>query len=257
MPEKRGQPPVGPPTHANGAFPETRWSLVLAASADPSSQQRRDALESLCRAYWSPVYAFIRRRGYPAEKAKDLTQDFFLGVLGGAFFSRASQDKGRFRNFILGAVKNYVADSGDRERALKRGGGAEMLPFDFDSSESAYLREPGSGETPERIFQRKWARAVLDCAMNNLRGELVRMGREQHFDRLRIYLGAAGQPPIAELARDLGVTEPALKSSIHRLRVQYREALRREVGATLESSTEIDEELRFLLRAISTSAAEV
>lgn len=224
----------------------------MAAGYKQSEQQRRDALETLCRCYWSPVYAFVRRRGHASEEAKDLTQGFFLGVLRGAFFSRAAQDKGRFRNFLLGAVKNYLADSGDRENALKRGGGAAPLPFDFESGELAYLREPSHEETPERIFQRKWARAVLERVVGNLRDEFVKNGNPSHFDRLRSYLGRTGDTKVAELAREFGVTEPALKSSIYRLRLRYRDLLRHEVAATLDNPAEVDEELRFLLQAIST-----
>jgi RNA polymerase sigma-70 factor (ECF subfamily) len=240
-----------------GAFPSTRWSLIVAAESSHSEQERRDALESLCRSYWYPVYAFIRRYGHAPEAAQDLTQGFFLGVLERTFFSRAAQDKGRFRNFLLGAVKHYLMDSGDRERALKRGGGVPLLAFDFDSGESAYLREPSHGETPERIFQRKWARAVLDRVLGNLRDEFVKDGRLNQFDRLQAYLGGSDQPRVAELAQELGISEPALKSSIHRLRQRYRDLLRNEVTATLDKPAEVDEELRFLLRAISTRTAEV
>jgi DNA-directed RNA polymerase specialized sigma24 family protein len=240
-----------------GAFPTTRWSLVIAAGANPTGQESREALESLCRGYWYPVYVFIRRHGSPPEQAQDLTQEFFLGVLDGAFFSRAVQSKGRFRNFLLGAVKHHLADSGDRERALKRGGGVSTLSFDFDAGESAYLREPSHGETPERIFQRKWAWAVLDRVVGDLRDEFLHHGKLDHFDRLKGYLGGSGQPRVAELAQELGVGEPALKSSIHRMRRRYRDLLRNEVAATLDNPADVDEELRFLLQAISTRTAEV
>jgi RNA polymerase sigma-70 factor (ECF subfamily) len=230
---------------------------VLAAGSRHSEQERSNALESLCRGYWYPVYAFIRRCGHAPEAAQDLTQGVFLSVLDRTFFSRAAQDKGRFRNFLLGAVKHYLADSRDRERALKRGGGAPLLAFDFDSGESAYLREPSHWETPERIFQRKWARAVLDRVLGNLRDDFVKGGNLSQFDRLQGYLGGSDQPRVPALAQELGISEAALKSSIHRLRQRYRDLLRNEVAATVDQPAEVDEELRFLLRAISTRTAEV
>jgi DNA-directed RNA polymerase specialized sigma24 family protein len=175
--EKRGSAAaVSSAAEGPSAFPSTRWSLVIAAGSSHTEQERRNAPETLCRTYWHPVYAFICRRGHPPEEAQNLTQGLFLGVLTGAFFSRATQDKGQFRNFLLGAVKHYLADSAGRERALKRSGGAALLAFDFDSGESADLREPSHAETPERIFQRKWARAVLDRVVSNLRDEFVKGG---------------------------------------------------------------------------------
>jgi len=257
LPEKKSLVAAVSSAAAGAAFPNTRWSLVAAAGTPRSEQERREALESLCRSYWYPVYAFIRHQGREAEEAKDLTQEFFLGVLGGSFFSRAAQEKGRFRNFLLGAVKHYLSDSSDRERAWKRGRGAPLLPFDFDFGESAYLCEPSHGETPERIFQRKWARAVLDRAVGNLREEFVNDGKSDRFERLKGFLGGSGPVKVAELAQEFGVSEPALKSSIHRLRMRYRDLLRDEVAATLDNPAEVDEELRFLLRAISVRTSEV
>jgi len=144
------------------AFPPTSWTLLVAAGDSGTETQRRDAIESLCRSYWYPVYAFIRRFGHAPDEAQDLTQEFFLGAIAGTFFARATPEEGRFRSFLLGAVKNLLADFRDRGRALKRGGGIAPLPFDFSAGESSYLQEPAHGETPERIFERKWARTVLE-----------------------------------------------------------------------------------------------
>jgi RNA polymerase sigma factor (sigma-70 family) len=239
------------------AFPSTRWSLVVAAGGGQTEPEGRAALENLCRAYWYPIYAFIRRRGHPPEEAQDLTQEFFLRVLAGTFLARASPEKGRFRSFLLGAVKNFLSDSSDRERALKRGGGVAPLPFDFDAGESSYQREPSHEETPERVFQRKWARAVLDSVVGNLRDEFLKDGKLAHFDRLKIYLTGSGEVKYAEFAKELEISEPALKSAIQRLRKRYRDLLRAEVAATVAGPSEVDEELRFLLQAISTRVAEV
>jgi RNA polymerase sigma-70 factor (ECF subfamily) len=238
-------------------FPGTRWSLVVAAGGGQAKPEGRAALESLCRAYWYPIYAFIRRRGHASEVAQDLTQEFFLRVLSGTFLARANPERGRFRSFLLGAVKNFLADSSDRERALKRGGGVMPLPFDFDAGESMYLCEPSHQETPERIFQRKWARAVLDCVMGHLHGEFLRDGKVDQFNRLKSYVAGSGEVKSAELAAELELSEAALKSSIQRLRRRYRDMLRAEVAATVADPSEVDEELRFLLQAISMRVAEV
>jgi RNA polymerase sigma factor (sigma-70 family) len=230
---------------------------VVAAGGTETLPERGAALESLCQGYWYPVYAYVRRRGHPPEQAQDLTQEFFLRVLSGTFLERATPEKGRFRGFLLGAVKNFLADSNDRERAQKRGGGVAPLPFDFDTGESNYLREPRHEETPERIFQRKWARALLDRVLGSLRDEFLKDGKLDHFNRLKGYLIGSGGVKYAEFARELDISEPALKSAIQRLRQRYRYLLRAEVASTVADPAEVDEELRFLLQAMSTQAAEV
>jgi DNA-directed RNA polymerase specialized sigma24 family protein len=256
--EERPMAPALPWTlTGRDAFPNTRWTLVIAAGSDQTDVERGAALESLCRGYWYPVYAFIRRRGNSPEDAQDLTQEFFLRVLSGSFFARASAEKGRFRGFLLGAVKNFLADSHDRDKALKRGGGVAPLPFDFATGESVYMREPGHNETPERIFQRKWARSLLDRVLFGLQDEFLRGGKLDHFNRLRGVLAGSGEVKYADLARELGIGEAALKSAIQRLRKRHRELLRAEVAATVADPAEVDEELRFLLQAISTRSQEV
>jgi RNA polymerase sigma factor (sigma-70 family) len=238
------------PGLARDAFPTTRWSLVVAA-AGKKDLERGEALESLCRSYWYPVYAFIRRRGYPLEQAQDLTQEFFVRVLSGTFFERADPDKGRFRSFLLGAVKHFLADANDREKSQKRGGGATMLTFDFETGESNYSREPKHEETPERIFQRRWARALLDRVVANLRAEHESKGNLTQFNRLKGYLAGDGGSKYADLARELELTESGIKSAIRRLRQRYRDLLRAEVASTVADPAEVDDELRFLLQSMS------
>jgi len=136
-------------------FPTTRWSLVVAAG-DPHRKEARSALVSLCENYWYPLYAYLRRRGYPADQAQDLTQEFFIRVLEGRYLDRADPEKGRFRSFLLTSLKFFVADEEDRQRAHKRGGGT-VVPLEFSSGEERYQREPAHDETPERIFERRWA----------------------------------------------------------------------------------------------------
>ena len=148
-------------------FPTTRWTLVVEAGA-PDRKEARSALVFLCEGYWYPLYAFLRRRGYPADQAQDLTQDFLMRVLEGRYLDRADPEKGRFRAFLLTSLKFFVADEGDRHRANKRGGGA-VLPLEFLSGEERYQREPAHEETPERIFERRWALSVLDRVVEKLR----------------------------------------------------------------------------------------
>ena len=157
-------------------FPTTRWTLVVAAG-DPQRKEARSALVYLCENYWYPLYAYLRRRGYSADEAQDLTQEFFVRVLEGRYLDRAGPEKGRFRSFILTSLKFFVADEEDRQRARKRGGGA-LVPLEFSSGEERYQREPAHDETPERIFERRWALAVLDRVVEKLRNEFVELFRQ-------------------------------------------------------------------------------
>ena len=235
---------------ARDAFPTTHWTLVVAAGGR-KNLERAQALESLCRSYWYPVYAFIRRRGYSPEQGQDLTQEFFLRILSGTFFERATPEKGRFRSFVLGAVKNFLADANDRETSQKRGGGVTTLTFDFEIGESNYAREPKHEETPERIFQRRWARALLDRVVATLREEHQSDGKLAQFNRLKGYLAGDGDSKYSELAREFQLTESGIKSAIRRMRLRYRDLLRAEVASTVADPAEVDEELRFLLQSMS------
>jgi RNA polymerase sigma factor (sigma-70 family) len=230
---------------------------VIAAGADHSSLERTDALERLCGGYCYPVYVFIRRRGYSYEKAQDLTQEFFLRILDGAFFERANPEKGRFRSFLLGAVQNFLSDAADREKSQKRGGGVLPLSFDFVTGESNYAREPRHTETPERIFQRKWARTLLDRVMESLSVEFAADGKLDLFERIKGYLTGDGDLKYAELGAELNLTESGVKSSIRRMRQRYRDLLRAEVVATVADPSEVEDELQFLVRAMGTQDLEI
>src|SRR5512145_1680203 len=202
-------------TLAGGSdFPTTRWTLVIAA-ADSRRTEARSALVSLCEGYWYPLYAYVRRRGYPADQAQDLTQEFFIRVLEGRYLDRADPEKGRFRSFILTSLKFFVADEEDRRRAHKRGGGV-VVPLEFLSGEERYQREPAHDETPERIFERRWALSVLDRVVERLRSEFVQHGRPEHFERLKVFLLGQSDAPYASLAREMNTSEGALKVAIHR-----------------------------------------
>lgn len=230
-------------------FPTTRWTLVVAAG-DPRRKEARSALVSLCENYWYPLYAYLRRRGYPADQAQDLTQEFFTRVLEGRYLDRADPEKGRFRFFLLTSLKFFVSDEEDRQRARKRGGG-QLVPLDFSSGEARYQREPAHGETPERIFERRWALSVLDRVVEKLRDEFVQHGRPEHFERLKVFLLGQSDAPYAALAREMHTSEGALKVAIHRLRKRYRELFRREIADTVADPADVESELRYLAAALT------
>ncbi|HYM13829.1 MAG TPA: sigma-70 family RNA polymerase sigma factor [Bryobacterales bacterium] len=230
-------------------FPTTRWTLVVAAG-DPQRKEARSALVSLCESYWYPLYAYLRRRGYPADQAQDLTQEFFIRVLEGRYLDRADPEKGRFRSFLLTSLKFFVADEEDRQRALKRGGGA-VLPLEFSCGEERYQREPAHDETPERIFERRWALSVLDRVVARLQGEFVQHGRPEHFERLKVFLLGQSEAPYAALAREMNTSEGALKVAIHRLRKRYRELFRQEIADTVADPVEVESELRYLAAVLT------
>jgi RNA polymerase sigma factor (sigma-70 family) len=230
-------------------FPTTRWTLVVAAG-DPRRKEAQSALVSLCENYWYPLYAYLRRRGYPTDEAQDLTQEFFIRVLEGRYLDRANPEKGRFRAFILTSLKFFVADEGDRQRAHKRGGGL-VVSLEFSSGEERYQREPAHNETPERIFERRWALSVLDQVVEKLRSEFVQHGRPEHFERLKVFLLGQSDAPYAPLAQELNTSEGALKVAIHRLRKRYRELFRQEIADTVADPTEVESELRHLAAVLT------
>jgi RNA polymerase sigma factor (sigma-70 family) len=230
-------------------FPTTRWTLVVAAG-DPQRKEARSALVSLCELYWYPLYAYLRRRGYPAEQAQDLTQEFFVHVLEGRYLDRADPVKGRFRSFILTSLKFFVADEEDRQRARKRGGGV-LVPLEFSSGEERYQREPVHDETPERIFERRWALSLVDLVIQKLRDEFVHHGRPDHFEQLKVFLLGQADAPYAALAREMNTSEGALKVAIHRLRKRYRELFRQEIADTVADPAEVESELRYLAAVLA------
>ena len=222
----------------------------MTAAIDSHQNEARSALVALCEAYWYPLYAYVRRRGYPADQAQDFTQEFFVRVLEGRYLERADPEKGRFRAFILTCMKFFLADEGDRVRALKRGGGA-VLSLEMSSGEERYEREPAHEETPERIFERRWALSVLDRVIDRLRAEFMQHGRQELFERLKVCLLGASDMPYAALARELNTSEGALKVAIHRLRKRYRELFRQEIAETVADLGDVDSELRFLAAVLT------
>jgi RNA polymerase sigma-70 factor (ECF subfamily) len=196
------------------------------------------------------LYAYLRRRGYPADQAQDLTQEFFVRLLEGRYLDRADPEKGRFRSFLLTSLKFFVADEGDRQRASKRGGGV-LVPLEFPAGEDRYQREPAHDETPERIYERRWAVAMLDRVVERLRNEFVQHGRAEHFERLKMFLLGQSDAPYGALAREMNTSEGALKVAIHRLRKRYRDLFRQEIADTVADPAEVESELRYLAAVLT------
>lgn len=223
---------------------------MVVAAGDRQRKEARSALASLCESYWYPLYAYLRRRGHPADQAQDLTQGFFIQIMEGQYLDRADPEKGRFRAFLLTSLKFFVADEADRQRAQKRGGG-QVISFEFQAGEERYQREPAHDETPERIFERRWALAVLDRVVERLRNEFVQHGRPEHFQQLKVFLLGHGDAPYAALAKEMNTSEGALKVAIHRLRKRYRELFRQEIADTVADAGDVESELRFLAAALT------
>jgi RNA polymerase sigma factor (sigma-70 family) len=233
------------------SFPTTRWSLILSSASDTRSQAE-GALEELCRAYWYPVYSFIRARSSSADQAQDLTQDFFVFLLKGSVFASANPAVGRFRFFLITALRNFLADQADWRNARKRGGGYVTLPIDLTGAEERFVRDLQYHETPEKNFDRQWALTLVSQACDQLQDALAREGKEGLFHHLRAFLPGGSDPPsYANLAAELKTTESSVKVTIHRLRRRYRDLLRANVSHTLADPKEIDDEIRFLLNSLS------
>ncbi len=237
-----------------GRFVTTRWSVVLAAGADLSANGAREALTTLCETYWYPLYAFLRSRGHRAEEAEDLTQAFFARVLEKHAFQQADPARGRFRSFLLTSLTHFAANAHDREITKKRGGGVTVLSLDLEAAEGRFQQEPSSNETPERIFDRRWALTLLDRVIGGLSTEMLGRGKRPLFETLKPYLtGDAPQLSYAETAARLGMSEAAIKVAVHRLRRRFRELLLDEIGQTVSSPEEIESELSHLRSAVGAS----
>jgi len=228
----------------------TRWSVVLAAGGSDRTAAR-EALATLCGQYWHPLYAFVRRGGSSPEEAEDLTQSFLVHLLEKEVIRNVDPAKGKFRSYLLASLKNFLSDQRSRETAAKRGGGVATLPLDADEAEDRYRREPAHDLTPERIFERHWALTVIEQAITRLQERYARTGKRQHFDVLKVFLSGEKRPvPYAEIAQKLGMTELAVKVSVHRLRKRFRDSLREEIAQTVSDSKAIDGELQALYAAL-------
>ena len=232
-------------------FATTNWSLVLAAGREPGSAAQA-ALESLCQAYWYPLYAYVRRTWSDPEEAKDLTQDFFARLLERNSVSLADPARGRFRTFLLTALKHFLANEWKKENRLKRGGGQTVLSLDAAMGEERFAGEPPDPVTPETIYERRWAATLLERVLGLLGEECAANGRVAQFEKLKASLwGESREISQAEIANRLGMSEGAFKTAAHRMRARYRELLRAEIAHTVASPAEIDEELRHLIAVMS------
>jgi len=235
----------------HGAFVTTQWSVVLAAGRSDTPRAQA-ALARLCQAYWYPLYAYVRRCGYQAPDAQDLTQEFFARLLAQNWLAQADQERGRFRTFLLAALSHFLANEWDKARAQKRGGAVQLVPLQLDSAETRYGQEPADPLTPEQCFERRWALALLDEVLNALRTEHAAAGTEEMFDALKPCLvGDRQAQPYAALAANLGMTEGAVKVAVHRLRQRYRQLLREEIANTVANPGEVDEEMHHLFAVLA------
>lgn len=241
----------GPPGSHSQRFATTRWSIVLAAGQAVSQESKR-ALESLCESYWIPVYAYVRRTVASVEGAQDLTQGFFAYLLEKDAVAKADPKRGRFRAFLLTALKNFLANERHKARAEKRGGGKAALSLDFDSGESRCQLEPSHELTPERLYERRWVLTLLDQVLYGLRIELAEAGKEPHFEKLKAALtGEMASADYEQAAEALGITAAAAKQAAYRLRKRYRELFRLEVARTVADDSEVDDEIGRLLETLS------
>ena len=234
-----------------GLFATTHWSVVLAAGQQESPQAAA-ALETLCRRYWYPLYACVRRRGYQPQDAQDLTQGFFAALLTGNSLARADRERGRFRTFLLTAFDNFLHNEHDRATALKRGGGREIVSWEEHTAEARYAQEPAGGLSPEQVYEKRWATTLLERVLARLRAEFGQAKRLELFDRLKPHLwGEDDATPYAQLAAPFKMTVSALKVTVHRLRRRYRDLLRDEIAQTVADAAEIDGEIQYLMRVMS------
>ena len=235
----------------NGAavFATTHWSLVLEAQGESPAAQ--DALEELCRTYWRPVYAFLRRQGVGPEEAEDITQGFFAQLLERRKFSALRKEKGRLRSFLLGSLKYFLADERRRAMAIKRGKGQRLVPLEELRADERIEMEPVDPVTPEMIYERRWALTVLEQVLDRLKNEYRTAGNAALFDSLKQLLpDEPGSPSQAEIAARLGMAENAVRQAFYRFRQRYQSLLREEIALTVATPGDIEDELRHLIAVV-------
>ncbi len=240
-------------------FEATRWSVVLLAARDAAAQApAQNALAQLCGTYWSPIYGFIRSRGHSVHDAQDLAQGFFCHLIEHQIYARTDQTKGKFRSFLLASVKHFLNDAHGRARALKRGGECEFLPLhdaQAEAAEASFCRStvPGQDMAEDRLFERQWAQTLVDATLLRLKDEYEDAGKGALFRSLEVFVGSRADalPAYEELSAQLGMPAVTVRSHVGRLRARYRELLRAELGRTVGTEGEIDQELRELLRVLT------
>jgi len=233
------------------AFVTTHWSVVLKAGRADTTRAR-EALAKLCKSYWYPLYAYVRRRGYSSHDAQDMTQAFFLCLLEQQSFANADPNRGRFRSFLLGAMNHFIADEWKKACAQKRGGGQKILSLDLATAEQRFDLEPAVNVSPDQAFDRQWATTLLNEVLSRLENEYQHEGKTELFNALKQTLaGARESQPYAELAATLDMSDGAVRVAVHRLRKRYRDLLQVEISNTVGSPAEVKEELRYLFKAMA------
>ena len=232
-------------------FTTTHWSVVL-ASAQGDSPQAAVALEQLCRTYWYPLYAFVRRQGHTPHDAEDSLQGFFARFLEKNYLNAVDRSKGRFRSFLLAALKHFLADEWDKAHACKRGGRVQFLSLDSEAAESRYWEEPVADLTPEKLYEQRWACVLLERVMQRLEEDSAEAGKRHFFEALTPFLvGESRSATYAQLALKLGASEAALKMKVRRLRHRYQRLLREEIAHTVASPAVVEDEIDYLFRVLS------
>jgi RNA polymerase sigma factor (sigma-70 family) len=239
---------------AGGAnrFLTTRWSVVL-VSAQSQAPGSKEAFADLCKLYWYPLYGFIRHRGYSSEDAEDLVQGFFLHLVEHKTLSRVDRSKGKFRSFLLASLQNYLSNEADRVRCIKRGGKAEFVYLDLEGAEDRYRFEPVDTLSPEKIFDARWAMALIGEALNRLHRDYNSQGKAATFQALRAFLdpiNTKSLPSYEQVAAQLEISVGALKTLIHRLRKQYTALVREEISRTVSNSADVEAEIHQLCEAL-------
>jgi RNA polymerase sigma factor (sigma-70 family) len=238
------------PVRPHGArFATTRWSVVLAAGHG-SGTRSRDALARLCETYWYPLYSFTRRWGHDADQAQDLTQEFFTRLIEKHDLVRVDPARGRFRSFLLAALKHFLLNDRDREHAAKRNHGQAPMALEFETAEGRFRLEPADRETPERAFERQWALTVLDRTLQRLRAEHDKAGKSRSFEHLKGALTGEKSASYVDLATEMKMTEGAVKVAVHRMRRRFGELLREEIAETVADPAEVDDEIRYLFSVL-------
>lgn len=242
------RPSVTPELEPRATFRTTRWSVVFAAQRKSSSADVEESLETLCRQYWPPLYAYVRHRGHAVHDAQDLTQAFFARLLEKDWLAAADRERGRFRTFLLMALKRFLANEWDRSQTKKRGGGVNIV--NLEAAESISIPDPRT-TTAESLFERRWALTLLESVMERLRAEYDAAGRSGHYEQLKPYLTAArGGIDYEELGVALGMQPASARSAVHRLRKRFRELFRDEVASTVADPADVEDEMRSVIAAL-------
>lgn len=236
---------------SDGQFNTTHWSVVLLAG-ESEAPHADAALDKLCRTYWYPLYAYVRRGGHNQEDAQDLTQEFFARLLEKKYLKLAAQERGRFRSFLLKSLQHFLVNDWVRGHAQKRGGGRRILSLDDEAAERTYQQEPAVQLAPESLYDKRWAITLLERGMERLGENYAAAGKRALFDQLKgLLLSEASGASYRRLASQLGLSEGAVKVAVHRLRHRFREVVREEISQTVATPAEVDEELRCLMAALS------